>query len=81
MRKQAKEQERKVVVEIRSSRRKAATLDTWRYWEIVGELQFMGATRVQAVDAAKWCVHAEPGAFMRIFLTETEEIELEVKEW
>lgn len=81
MRKQEKEQERKVVVAIRSSRRKAATLDTWRYWEIVGELQFMGATRPQAVDAAKWCIKAKPGEFAKILISETNEIVLEVKEW
>lgn len=73
-------QGRKVIVAIRSSRRKAATLDTWRYWEIVGELQFMGADRVSAVDAAKWCIRAKPGDFTKILLSESEEITLEVKE-
>ena len=76
-----KTQGRKVYVTIRSPAGKKEKLETWRYWEIVGELQFMGATRVQAVDAAKWCIKAKPGEFAKILISETDEIMLEVKEW
>lgn len=55
-------QERKVYVIIRSAdKRKPVVLDTWRYWEIVGELRRMGADYVQATDAAKWAQRAKPG--------------------
>jgi len=55
-----KESERKVLVTIRSQRKPVA-LETWRYWEIVGELLFMGEERCTAIDAAKWCARAKPG--------------------
>ena len=55
-------QERKVLVTIRSAdKRKPVVLDTWRYWEIVGELRWMGVDYVQAIDAAKWAQRAKPG--------------------
>lgn len=61
--------ERKVVVTIRSAdKRKPVTLDTWRYWEIVGELRWMGADYPQAVDAAKWCQRAKPGEINQVNL-------------
>lgn len=48
--------ERKVYVTIRSAAgRRPVKIETWRYWEIVGELQFMGADRFEAYDAARWC--------------------------
>ena len=51
-----KEPERKVLVTIRSPAiRKPVLFDTWRYWEIVGELIFMHAKRQDAYDAARWC--------------------------
>lgn len=53
--------ERKVYVIIRSAdKKKPAVLETWRYWEIVGELRWMGADYTQATDAAKWCQRAKP---------------------
>lgn len=61
MKKAEQATERKVFVTIRSGRSRVK-LETWRYWEIVGELQFMHETRIDAVDAAKWCIHAKPGA-------------------
>lgn len=46
--------ERKVCVIIRSAdKKKPVVLDTWRYWEIVSELRWMGADRQTAYDAAK----------------------------
>ena len=59
--------ERKICVIIRSAdKRKPVTLDTWRYWEIVGELRWMGADYTQATDAAKWCQRAKPGDINRV---------------
>ena len=59
-------QERKVVVTIRSAdKRKPVVLETWRYWEIVGELRWMGADYTQATDAAKWAQRAKPGDINR----------------
>jgi len=31
------------------------------YWRIVGETQIMGESRIDAIDAAKWCLTAKPG--------------------
>lgn len=54
--------ERKACVIIRSAdKKKPVVLDTWRYWEIVGALQWMGADRQTAYDAAKWAMKAKPG--------------------
>lgn len=55
-----KEPERKTCVIISDGKRKD-TLETWRYWEIVGELQWLGTSRPDALDAAKWCAKAKPG--------------------
>ena len=56
-------QERKVYVTIRSvTQRKAVKYESWRYWEIVGELMFRSADRQDAYDAARWCGRfAKPG--------------------
>lgn len=59
------EQERKTFVTIRHGNKKIK-LETWRYWEIVGELQFMGAGRCDAVDAARWAMRAETGETLSI---------------
>jgi hypothetical protein len=68
-------QERKVIVTIRSAdKKKPVTLDTWRYWEIVGELRWMGVDYVQATDAAKWAQRAKPGDINRV-----DDILMEVK--
>ena len=68
--------QRRTLVIIRSGR-KTARMETWRYWEIVGAMQFdMGADRCTAIDAAKWCIHARPGdtaAFGQISLEVTAE--------
>ena len=64
MAKQQKQQpERKVYVTIRSTtQRKAVKFESWRYWEIVGELMFRSADRLDAYDAARWCGRfAKPG--------------------
>ena len=51
-----KKEERKVYVMIRSrAEHKPVKLETWRYWEIVGELISMHAERQAAYDAARWC--------------------------
>lgn len=52
--------ERKVLVTIRSGRKKV-TLETWKFWEIVGELQWMRADHTTAYDTAKWLQKAQPG--------------------
>ena len=52
--------EKKTVVTIRAGTRKE-TLETWRYWEIVGAIQWMGADRLTAYDAAKALLKAKPG--------------------
>ncbi len=49
-----------------SSDGKTARFETWRYWEIVGELQFMGADRFDAIEAAKWAARAQAGEWYRI---------------
>ena len=56
----SKDQERKVLVTIRSGRRKE-THEYWKYWEIVGVLQWMGADRLTAYDTAKWLQKAKTG--------------------
>jgi len=60
-------QERKICVIIRSEdKRKPVVLETWRYWEIVGELRWMGADYMAATDAAKWAQRAKPGDINRV---------------
>ena len=56
-------QERKVYVTISSTTmRKPVKFESWRYWEIVGELIFRSADRLDAYDAARWCGRfAKPG--------------------
>lgn len=45
---------------------KTVRLETWRYWEIVGELQFMGADRCDAIEAAKWALRAQAGEALSV---------------
>jgi hypothetical protein len=52
--------ERSVLVTIRSPA-KTVRFDTWRYWEIVAELQMIHTERAEAVEAANWCLRAKPG--------------------
>lgn len=68
--------ERKVVVTIRSAgKRKPVVLETRRYWEIVGELRWMGTDRQTAYDAAKWTMRAKSGDSLTVG-----EISMEVTE-
>ena len=60
MRNSKKEPERERIAVFRSGRKKE-TLETWRYWEIVGALQWMGADRLTAYDTTKWILQARPG--------------------
>lgn len=57
MKRLEQKEERKVYVMIRSKagKTKPVKLETWRYWEIVGELRYMGVERFEAYDAARWC--------------------------
>ena len=43
------------------SGKKKESLAAWRYWEIVGALQWLGADRLTAYDTAKWIQQAKPG--------------------
>lgn len=61
------EPERKIFVTI-SDGNKRERFETWRYWEIVGALQWMGADRQTAYDAAKWAGRATPGDWYKIAL-------------
>lgn len=56
-------EERRVYVTIRSGKSREK-LETWRYWEIVGALQWMHLGRDEAYSAAKWCAKAKPGDSM-----------------
>lgn len=69
-----KEPERKAFVTISNGKRKEK-LETRRYWEIVGALQWMGADRKTAYDAAKWAMKAKPGESLTVG-----EIRMEVKD-
>ena len=40
---------------------KPVVLETWRYWEIVGELRWRGTDYPAATDAAKWAQRSKPG--------------------
>lgn len=69
-------QERNVYATIRSPAiRRPVKLEIWRYWEIVGELQWMHIGREAAHDAAKWCLRAKPGDC----LTLEHEISIEIQ--
>lgn len=50
-----------VIAKMRTAKGRRETKDTWRYWEIVGDLIWMGADRLDAYDAARWCIRAKPG--------------------
>lgn len=58
------------VVDITSFGHRTVIFDAWKYWEIVGELSWRGASRVDATDAGKWCMHAEPGIERKIDIPE-----------
>lgn len=74
MAKKQQEPERKIFVIISNGKRKEK-LEAWRYWEIVGALQWMGADRQTAYDAAKWAIRAKAGDSLTVG-----EISMEVTE-
>ena len=43
------------------SEKETVRCNTQSYWRIVGETQFMGETRIDAIDAAKWALFAKLG--------------------
>ena len=53
--------------------------ESWKYWEIVGELAWRGADRNQAYDNAKWCSRAEPGSEKTILFTGYPAISMKVR--
>lgn len=53
--------EKKVYVIIRRNWRKTDRLETWRFWEILGALRWLGLDYLTAYDLAKWCRRALPG--------------------
>lgn len=53
--------------------------ESWKYWEIVGELTWRGADRNQSYDNAKWCSRAEPGSETDIKISGGPDILLKVK--
>lgn len=59
------EPERKTFVTIRHGNREIK-LETWRYWKIVGELQFLGVDRIEAVEVAKRVMWAKAGESLSI---------------
>lgn len=67
-----------VIIAVIRSGRKEERFESWRYWEIVGALQWMGADRLTAYDTAKWIQKARPGQSrsvqpeIKITLTEKE---------
>lgn len=65
MRSKQPEKERKILATFRSERKKE-TLETWRYWEIIGALQWMGADRQTAYEQAKYIQKAKPGDTWRV---------------
>ena len=70
--KQIEQSTKYVTICLGNTRRK---LESWRYWEIVGELQWLGVERFDAYDAAKWTIRANPGETLTVG-----EIRLEVTE-
>lgn len=81
MKRQEQKEERKVYVMIRSKagKTKPVKLETWRYWEIVGELMWLGVDRFDAYDAARWCAkEAKPGDKLDLSSGVSIEIKVEV---
>ena len=46
---------------ITGGRSKTISFESWKFWEIVGELVWRGANRFDAEDAAKWAAKAPIG--------------------
>jgi len=57
----------------------AVKFESWKYWEIVGELAWRGADRNQSYDNAKWCSRAEPGSEKNVKIFGGPDISLKVK--
>ena len=51
----------KTIVKIIGGKQPSVALLSDHYWEIVGELIWRGAERIDAYDAAKWAYRAESG--------------------
>jgi hypothetical protein len=43
------------------AKKETVRCNTQSYWRIVGETQFMGESRIDAIDAAKWALFAKLG--------------------
>lgn len=54
-------------------------IESWKYWEIMGELRWKGADRNQALDTAKWCMRAEAGSEKSIPIEKRPSILVKVK--
>lgn len=54
-------------------------IESWKYWEIMGELRWKGADRNQSTDGAKWCYRAEPGSEKSIQIKGRPEITLKIR--
>lgn len=54
-------------------------IESWKYWEIMGELRWKGADRNQALDTAKWCMRAESGSEKSIPIEKRPSILVKVK--
>lgn len=54
-------------------------IESWKYWEILGELRWKGADRNQSYDNAKWCGRADPGSEKTIKISGGPDILLKVK--
>lgn len=64
-RRQEAPEPKKIIAVIRSGR-KEERFETWRYWEIVGELRWLGTDHVTAYDTAKWIQKAIPGQILEV---------------
>lgn len=54
-------------------------IESWKYWEIMGELRWKGADRNQAFDTSKWCMRAEAGSEKSIPIEKRPSILVKVK--
>ena len=49
-----------------SGEQKPFRVQSWKYWEILGELIWRKIDRLEAIDAAKWATKAKPGMKLKI---------------
>ena len=54
-------------------------LESWKFWEIVGEMTWRGVDRFQAEDIARWCGRAESGSEKNIVVQGAPVIVLKVR--